>query len=162
MPSSAVRTFGDPDDYAASIRTGDVELTVSGRGQFAAKVTRIEFHRLWMQRFADSLSRIIHSALITRRAMVQFRTLPGPSLFVGGLEIGPTNILRHSLQDDFHQRSSGPGSFAAMSLPVEDMVALGAAIGDLDLTPPKDPTLVAPSPAAMARLQTLHAVWSRR
>jgi transcriptional regulator GlxA family with amidase domain len=44
-----------------------------------------------------------------------------------------------------------------MSLPVEEMVSVGAAIGDVDLTPPKDPTLVAPSPAAMARLQRLHA-----
>jgi AraC-like DNA-binding protein len=44
-----------------------------------------------------------------------------------------------------------------MSLPIEDMVSVGATIGDLDSTPPKNPMLVAPSPAAMARLQQLHA-----
>jgi len=37
----------------------NVELTVTGRGQFAAKVTRIEFRRLWMQRFSDSLPRTV-------------------------------------------------------------------------------------------------------
>ena len=53
MPSGAVRTFTDPDDYAASIRAGEVELTVTGRGQFVAKVTRIALRRLWMQRFSE-------------------------------------------------------------------------------------------------------------
>ena len=158
MPWSAVRTFSDPDDFAASIRAGEAELTVTERGQFSAEATRIEFHRLWIQRFSDSLPRVLHTALVTRRrAMVQFRTAPGPHLSVSGLEVGPTNILRHSLSDDFHQRSSGAVSYAAMSLPVEDMVAVGEAMAGADLAPPPDTMSIAPSPAAMARLQRLHA-----
>ena len=158
MPSNAVQTFTDPDDFEASIRAGEVEVTVTGRGQFSAEATRIEFHRLWIQRFSDSLPRVLHTALVTRRrAMVQFRTAPGPHLSVSGLEVGPTNILRHSLSDDFHQRSSGAVSYAAMSLPVEDMVAVGEAMAGADLAPPPDTMSIAPSPAAMARLQRLHA-----
>ena len=157
MPSSAVRTFTDPDDYAASIRAGEVELTVIGRGQFSAKGTRIELHRLWMQRFSDSLPRVLHTALVTRRATVQFRTEPGPDLFVSGREIGPTNLLRHSVLDDWHQRSSGSVSFAGISLPVEDMAAVGEAMAGIDLAPPRDTISTAPSPLAMAKLQRLHA-----
>ena len=37
MPSSAVHTFTDPDDYAAAIRQGTYELTVTQRGDFTAK-----------------------------------------------------------------------------------------------------------------------------
>jgi AraC-like DNA-binding protein len=151
-----VRTFTDPDDYAASIRAGDVELTVTERGQFAAKGTRIEFYRLWMQRFSDSLPRVLHTTLIARRATVQFRPTPGSHLFVSGLEIGPTTLLRHSLSDDWHQRSSGSVTFAGMSLPVEDMVAVGEAMAGTDLAPPRDAMLIAPSPDAMAKLQHLH------
>jgi hypothetical protein len=62
MPSSAVRTFADPDDYAAAIRQGTYELTVTERGDFTAKLTRIDLHRLWMQRFSDNLPRISHIA----------------------------------------------------------------------------------------------------
>ena len=74
MPSSAVRTFTDPDDYAAAIRATKAEMTVTGRGHFAAKLIRIDLHRLWMQRFSDNLPRIAHSAAITGRAIISFRT----------------------------------------------------------------------------------------
>jgi hypothetical protein len=39
MPSSAVRTFTDPDDYASAIRATNAELTVIGRGHFIGKIT---------------------------------------------------------------------------------------------------------------------------
>ena len=96
MPSSAVRTFTDPDDYASAIRATRAEMTVTGRGHFTAKLTRIDLHRLWMQRFSDNLPRVAHSAPMTGRAIISFRTAPGPSLLWGGAEMQPTNIIRHS------------------------------------------------------------------
>jgi hypothetical protein len=56
MPSSAVRTFSDADDYAAAIRGADVEFTVTGRGDFGAKLTGIDLHHLWMQRLSSDSS----------------------------------------------------------------------------------------------------------
>src|ERR1700738_5713084 len=108
MPSSAVLTFTDPDDYAAAIRATRAELTVTGRGQFAAKLTRIDLHRLWMQRFSDNLPRVAHSAAQTGRAIISFRTEPGPSLLWSGVDMLPTNnIIRHSQGKDAFQHSSG-------------------------------------------------------
>jgi hypothetical protein len=86
MPSSAVRTFTDPDDYATAIRATRAELTVKGRGDFNAKLTRIDLHHLWMQRFSDNLPRVLHSAAVTGRAFIIFRTQPGPNLLWGGRE----------------------------------------------------------------------------
>jgi hypothetical protein len=63
MSSSAVRSFSDADDYAATIRNSKAELTVTGRGHFRAKLIRIDVHHLWMQRFSENLPRIIHSAM---------------------------------------------------------------------------------------------------
>ena len=54
MPSSQVLTFIDPDDYAASIRRSTIEIAVTGRGQFSAKLTSIDLHRLVMQRAAEN------------------------------------------------------------------------------------------------------------
>jgi hypothetical protein len=157
MPSSAVHTFTDPDDYAAAIRATKAEVTVTGRGKFTAKVTRIDLHRLWMQRFSDDLPRVGHSAGISGRAIISFRTQPGPSLLWGGAEMHPTNIVRHGEGESTFQRSSGSASWGAMSLPMEDAVTVGETLAGCDLTPPRSAMLIIPSPSAMAMLQRLHA-----
>ena len=157
MPSSAVQTFTDPDDYAALIRNTKAELTVTGRGEFTAKIIRIDLHRLWMQRFSDNLPRVGHSAGSSGRVIVSFRTQPGPSLLWGSTEMGLTNIVRHGEGESTFQRSSGSASWGAMSLPVADAAVVGETLGGCDLTPPRNAFLVTPSPSAMAKLQRLHA-----
>ena len=82
MPSSAVRTFIDSDDYAAAIRATRAEITVTGRGHFTVKLTWIDLHRLRMQRFSDNLPRVGHSAAMNGRAIISFRT-PGAKPAVG-------------------------------------------------------------------------------
>ena len=157
MPSSAFHTFTDPDDYAASIRQGTIELTVTERGHFTAKLTRIDLHRLWMQRFSENLPRISHVAGWGGRAIIAFRTQPGPTLLRGGVAMQPNNIMRHAEGMSYHLRSSGLACYASMSLPVDDMVSVGAAIAGCDLTPPRNAMLVTSPPSAMAKLQRLHA-----
>jgi AraC-like DNA-binding protein len=157
MPSSAVRTFSDPDEYAAAIRATNTEFTVTGRGRFSGKIIRIDLHRLWMQCAADNLPRISHSTNIAGRAVVSFRTRPGPSLLTAALEMQPTNIVRHSEGQSYHRRSSGLAAYGSISLPVAAMACSGAVIADADLTPPKDPLIHTPPASAMARLQRLHA-----
>jgi AraC-like DNA-binding protein len=158
MPSSAVRSFTDPDDYAATIRAATVELTVTGRGDFNAKLTRTDLHRLWMQRFSDNLPRVCDVAnLISGRTYITFRTQPGPALLHAGIEIDQSAILRHGQAQEYFQRSSGSVSFGTMSLPIEDIASVGEVMSGLDLTPPRDAVLIIPPPAAMVRLQRLHA-----
>jgi hypothetical protein len=84
MPSSAVHSFIDPDEYAASIRATTIDLTVMERGQFAGKRTRIDLHRLWMQRLSENMPRVVHSAFVIGRAIVTFRIHTGPGLLWGG------------------------------------------------------------------------------
>jgi len=157
MPSSAVRTFSDPDDYAAAIRAVEVELTVTEPGRFSGKIVRIDLHRLWMQRLYDNLKRVAHSANGPERAIITFRIDPGPSQLADGAEMHPNAILRHSRDHDYHQRSTGFASLAGMSLPIEEMTSAAAALAGCDLKPPRDPLFVTPAPSAMAKLQRLHA-----
>jgi AraC-like DNA-binding protein len=161
MPSSAVRTFSDPSDYAASIRAANAELTVTRRGRFTAKLIRIDLHRLWIQQAFDNLPRIVHSTNIAGRAVVSFRTQPGPSLLTAGLEMQPTNIVRHSEGQSYHRRSFGLATYSSMSLPVALMVSFGAAIAGVDLRPPKDPLIHTPPRSAMIKLQQQHAAVRR-
>lgn len=157
MPSSAVRLFSEPDQYAAAVRATRAEVTITGRGHFAAKLTRIDLHRLWLQRGSESLPRVAHAANMPGRAIMTFSTQPGPDLFWAGLEMRPDCITRFSDGETGFQRSTGPASWASMSLPVAAMVSAGAAIAGCDLAPPRATLAVVPPAAAMARLQRLHA-----
>jgi AraC-like DNA-binding protein len=157
MPSSAVHSFTDPDDYAAAIRATNAEINVTGRGRFTGRIIRIDLHRLWMQRFSDNLPRVGHSANMAGRAIFSFRTEPGPSLLAAGMELQPTSIVRHSERQSYHRRSSGFASYGSMSLPVEEIATVGEKMASFDLTPPRDAKLITPPLGAMKRLQRLHA-----
>ena len=157
MPSSAVRTFTEPDDYAAAIRYSTTEITVTGRGQFAAKFIRVDLHRLSLQRFSENLPRIAHSATRSERAIISFATELGPPLSAGGAEMHPGTIVKHTRREEYHQSSSGSARFGTVALPVDSLVAVGEAMAKVDLTPPPDASLVTPSPSRMTRLQRLHA-----
>lgn len=158
MPSSAVLSFSDADEYAASVRGVAVELTVTERGRFSGKLARIDLHRLWLQRFSENLPRVVGcTGLLPGRAYFLFCTRPGPRLFDQGREIPESALQRYGKADQYFQRTSGRSDFASMSLPVADIAALGESMAGADLTPPGDAMLVTPPPDALARLLRLHA-----
>ncbi len=157
MPASAVRSFTDPDDYAATIRQGVVEMTVAGREHFSAHLIRIDLHRLWMQRFSESTASIKHINGRGGRAVITFPTQVGGSQSWIGVDLQPTNIIRHMEGGSYYQRVAGATSHGAMSLSVADMASVGAAIAGCDLAPPSDALILNPLPSAMAKLQRLHA-----
>jgi len=105
MPRSVFQTFTDPDDYASAIRATKAELTITGRGQFSAKLVRLDLHRLWMRWFFDNLPRIMPAADATGRAIISFRTQSGPGLFWGGAEISIMVVCLGS--GDVRERSAG-------------------------------------------------------
>jgi hypothetical protein len=83
MPSSAVSTFNDPDDYTASFHRATAEQSIIGRGSFEAQLIQVDLGRLRMHRFYERLERVGHWANSEARAVVTFLTQPGPSLFFG-------------------------------------------------------------------------------
>jgi len=157
MPSSVVRTFADPDEYAASIRSTTAEVTITGRGNFRAKVIHIDLDRLRMNRFTDNLPRIALCADPPGYATISLRTYPGSSLRRNGVEMLETNLIRRSEADTYFQQSDGFASFGSMALPIADIASLGEAIVGSDITPPKNSLTVIPDPVVLNRLQRLHA-----
>jgi len=157
MLSSAVRVFTDPDDYAAAIRQGVSEMTVTGRGAFRSEIVRIDLHSLWMQRFTENVSRIRHTTGLGGRAVIAFPAQPGPAQSWQGVELTPVNLIRHREGASYYHRSAGESVSAAMSLPLSEIAAIGTPFAGCDLSPPRDSLIVTPPSSAMARLQRLHA-----
>jgi AraC-like DNA-binding protein len=160
MPSGSAHAYTDPDDYAASVQAATMTLTLAARGDFHAQRISIKLHHLWLQSFSETLPRVAHWANHPGRAIISFRTQPGPRLLSAGLEMGPSSLIRRREAQDYFQRSEGAISFGSMSLPIPEMVAAGAAIIGCDLTPPRDDLGVSPAPLAMAKLLRLHATAS--
>jgi AraC-like DNA-binding protein len=156
MPSSAVRTFADPDEYAAASRAATAHLSISQRGRFSGKHTRIKLHHLRMQRFSDNLPRIGYWANLPGDAVISFRTQAGPSLLTSGAEMLASNLIRRSVAQEYFQQSAGRARFGSMSLPIEVMAAVGTAMAGCDLLPPKDTFAVEPESFALEKLKRLH------
>ncbi len=157
MPASMVRRSADPDEYTSYIRATNVHLSVTEAGRFAAKLIRIDLHRLWMQRFSDTLPRVAHFDTVPGRAILSFPTQAGRGILYDGVEVQSTAMLRHCDGHSGFQRTTGSAQWGSMSLPIADMEAVGATVCGCDVTPPKEPLNVIPSPTAMERLQRLHA-----
>lgn len=156
MPSSSVRTFSDADEYAAEIRGSAHRFTVTQRGTYRAKLTRVQLHSLWMQRFSDNLPRVAHLDITTDRSVVSFLTQPGSKIY-NGVEVDATTISRTRAYQSMYELASRPTPYGAMSLPSEEMTAVGIAVAGRDLTPPNDEIVFTPSADALARLRRLHS-----
>ena len=156
MPSSLVRTFTDPDEYAAAIRQGTMGLTITQRGTFIAKLCLIDLHRLEIQRFSANLGWTAHIDYPGGWAAIAFQTRPGPSMMRHGRECAFTSVTRLGAGQSYYLRSPGPPSYGTISLPIDEMACLGGAVGGHDQTPPKDFLILNPSPSALAKLRRLH------
>ena len=156
MPSSSVRTFTDPDELATEIRHSIIERTITQPGQFMVTFHRIDLHQLWIQHFSEQLPRTAHVHTRAGRIAIGFRTSPGPALTRQGVEVNSTDMIYRAEPDqDFYHVTTGPASYAAMSLPVAEIASLGEAMLGRDVVMQKG--FLMPPPEAAARLQRLHA-----
>ena len=157
MSSRTVRTFTDPDQYAASIRGTEARLTVTGRGKFFASLARIELRDLWMQRLSDNLPRITQFSNFTNRAVFAFRTRPGPTVLLNGAELPSSAIAPVGAADSAVTRSRGDCSVSTMSLPVGTIASFAPAIAGRDLPSLHGALALTPQSLALTRLKHLHA-----
>ena len=157
MPSSAIRETADVDEFVNAIRPSSVKFTATTRGRFAASITRINLHGLWMQRGRERLPRVWHAEPSAQRKIISFLTDAGRGAVRNGREFGLGQIALHSPGRAYQHRSLGPLSWAAMSLPAADMAEVSATLAGRDLMPEQDEEIVAPPADAMAKLQRLHA-----
>ena len=142
MLSSEVHSFTDPGNYSAAIRATTIDLTVMGRGRFVGKRARIDFHRLWMLWLSENMAWTLHSAFVTGRATVTFRTHPGPRLLWGGVELQPSNIIRTMRPRPPFSVHQGRPARALCHCRWRTWYPSEPRWLELTLTPPKDPLIL--------------------
>lgn len=159
MPSSAVRSFADPDAYFAGIRNLRIEGVLTRPGPFHAEATRIDLHRLWMHRFEETLPRIMRITPSGKRSLILFATDPAQrTMQVSGLETSKDQIVHFGLDQPYYLRSSAACGWGTMSLTPEDLAVESEAITGRAFVPAAFPRHIAPPGAVMSRLLRLHNV----
>ncbi len=157
MPSSATRTFTDPDMYFAGIRNLQINGVITKRGEFRAESTRIDLHRLWMHRIDERLPRIMRITPSGNRSLILFATNPlQPEMQVSGIETSQDQIPVFGLDWPYYLRSSAACGWGTMSLTPEDLAAASEPIIGHPLTPPSFPRWTSPPPSVASRLLLLH------
>ena len=80
MPGTTVQAFTDIDRYQELIRGArNIDLLVTGSGEFQAELTKIDLHHLWTQRGQASVSKIMHTTLTSNALADIFSNPPGTS-----------------------------------------------------------------------------------
>jgi AraC-like DNA-binding protein len=157
MPSSAIRTFTDPDMYFAGIRNLQIDGVITKRGEFRAASTRIDLHRLWMHRIEESLPRIMRITPSGERSLILFATdLYQPAMRISGIETSQAQIAMFGLDWPYYLRSSAACGWGTMSLTPEDLAAASEAMIGRPLMPPSFPRWISPPAPVASRLLQLH------
>jgi AraC-like DNA-binding protein len=157
MPSSATRTFTEPDMYFAGIRNLQIDGVITKRGDFRAESTRIDLHRLWMHRFDERLPRIMRITPSGRRLVILFATNSNqPKMQVSGIERSQNQITVIGSHGPYYLRSSAACGWGTMSLTPEDLAAVSEPIIGRPLTLPSFPRWTSPPAPVASRLLQLH------
>ncbi|HEY6434247.1 MAG TPA: helix-turn-helix domain-containing protein [Acetobacteraceae bacterium] len=157
MPGSTIQTFANPYDYQASVRAADLTVVVAARGEFKSQLTRIDLHRLWMQRSEMSLPSVTHSSVHKNRNPILFLAdAQQRPMTHSGIEVSPGDIVFNSSGAEHHHRTPANCLWGAMSLTPEDLATYGRTLAGRELTAPAATRVIRPQPALMSRLLNLH------
>jgi AraC-like DNA-binding protein len=154
MVEGSTHTFSDPDGYTAAFGDTRVNLTITGAGDFAARLTRLHLQHLQVYRCRESLPRIAYISFPPERVVLSFPAGRTSSMF-GGFALRNGDILFHSRGDRLHQRTNGAFEWGLISLSAEQLADCGEALIGRKIVAPPVSRLLRPARSETLRLQHL-------
>ena len=149
-------TFADTSDCQCAFGGGRVQLTVTGGGEFKARLTSLHLGHLQLLRGCEKSPRIAFVSLPPSRVFVSFPTGEA-SLIWDGIELRPGDFVFHSRGERMHQRTTGAGRWGLMSLPARQLASRCKSLAARKIGWPPVGRVLRPQPTAAARLLCLHA-----
>jgi AraC-like DNA-binding protein len=149
-------TFADPSDCEGALGGAKVQLTVTGSGEFKARLTWLCFRHLQVLRGCEELPRIAYVSLPPSCIVVSFPTEEVPLIW-DGIELRSCDIVFHSRGERMHQRTTGQGRWGFMSLPAQQLASCSKSLIGRKITWPLVGRVLQPQPIATRRLLRLHA-----
>jgi AraC-like DNA-binding protein len=156
MVASGTATFDNPADYQAAIDGASIKLTLTGSGDFKARLTWLNLCYLRGVRGRENLPRIAYISLPADRVIFSFPTSTTPATW-SGLELRYGNILFRGRGQRTHHWTAGESQWGLISLPPEQFAAVAKALTGLEITLPPDGRVLRPPRGAASRLLRLHS-----
>jgi hypothetical protein len=156
MAENGTLTFSDPDGYAAGFGDARIRLTITGAGDFKARLTRLKLKDLKIYRCCESLPRIAYISLPPEQMFLSF-PLGAVSLISDGFALRNDDIVLHGRGKRTHQRSNGACQWGLISLSLEQFASCGKALTGRAIAPPHASRILRPARADVLRFQRLFA-----
>ena len=154
MSGGGTLTFSDPDRYAAGFDGVRLNLTITGAGDFEARLTRLKLQHLEVYGCHENLPRIAHMSLPPERIFVSFALGTAP-LFFEGFALRNGNIVLHDCGAHVHQRSADECQWALISLSPERLASCSTALIGTPIAPPQANRILRASRAQASRFRGL-------
>jgi AraC-like DNA-binding protein len=156
MAENGTLTFNDPDGYAAGFGDARVNLTITGAGDFKARLTRLKLKDLNIYRCYESLPRIAYISLPPEQMFLSF-PVGAVSLISEGFALRNDDIVLHGRGERTHQRSNGACQWGLISLSPEQFASCSKALTGQAIAPPHVSRILRPVRAEVLRFQRLFA-----
>lgn len=127
MAEVGTYSFSDPDGYAAAFGDARINFTITGAGDFSARLMRLKLQHLEMYRCRENLPRIAYISLPPDRMILSFPVGSAPPLF-GGTALRSNDVVLHSCGERLHQRSTGPCQWGLISFSAKQFVTCDEAL----------------------------------
>ena len=154
MADGATLSFDDPDRYSAEFSVARVNLTITGAGDFKARMTRLKLEHLEIHRCYENLRRIAYVSLSPALIFMSFPVGTVSHIF-DGFTLQSGDMVLHSRGERMHQRLSGECQWGLISLSPEVLVSCGEALTGRPILSPPTSRIIRPSREGALRFQRL-------
>jgi hypothetical protein len=127
---------------------------------YSASVTRVDLHRLRLQRITETLARAWRVEMKGARVDLVFRCGAGAPIKRDGMELMPDEIGLLPPGSSAWVTQCGPGELGTISFHVEDLLDLSVALVGQDPLPAEGATAARVAAGPLRQLRSLHAAVS--
>jgi AraC-like DNA-binding protein len=157
MMATGTALYTNPDDYRAGMEDVNLDLVLTGRGNFKARLTWVELPQLHLLRSRENVQRIAHISLAPVRTFLSFPLASPSSLVWNGVGLGPGDIVLHSCGERSHQWTKGSSQWALVSFPLGQLPYYCKVLAELDLIEQPVSRILRPPPSAAVQLRRLYS-----
>jgi AraC-like DNA-binding protein len=151
MAHCDIRAFSDPDDYAAAFGAAKFSVTISGPGDFTARITRLRLQHLDLYCCTERLSRIAFVSLPSDRLFVSFPFGTGSSFVTNGHVLSVREMVFHGNGGRTCQVINKACQWGLLSLSSDQFARTSKALSGRKLTTPDHGSYLRPTRAHVGR-----------